>query len=366
MERLCISGLTLSAVHVNEWLDWVFVHVDCSGGAIRGLGELCAGGLATSSFCGSTLQCLALIQAKIVGQDPCNVVALTSPLLAQARDPPVEAGGGKEAMKIWLCAVSAVEQALWDILGKYVGQPVYRLLGGAHNSAVEHGRYGLRLYANINRISRRAEERTPANFAANAVAAVAAGHSAIKMGPFDAGHHAQSSAGSEGQDRRAGAGGVADWDAYIGGKMNDISADSAQLGIACVREVREAVGPEIAVLVDVHSRFTLRGATQLLEALRPLNPYWLEDTVAGPDTPGGITPEQTDEFVAWAALCGAEPTTICAGGEQHPSATHALDTALLLPSTYQTMLADVLFLGGIAELKVLRCDNLHNCSVLEC
>ena len=49
-------------------------------------------------------------------------------------------------------------------------------------------------------------------------------------------------------------------------------------------------------------------------------------------------------------LCVDNAQVICAGGEQHPSADHAWD-ALSLPRTYQTMLADVLFLGGIAELK---------------
>jgi hypothetical protein len=106
------------------------------------------------------------------------------------------------------------------------------------------------------------------------------------------------------------------------------------------------------------------GAAQLLEALAPLRPHWLEDTVAGPDKPGGASADELDEFVRWATLCGDTAASgggggggssfapvICAGGEQHPSAMHALETALRLPRTYQTMLADVLFLGGIAELK---------------
>jgi galactonate dehydratase len=82
---------------------------------------------------------------------------------------------------------------------------------------------------------------------------------------------------------------VAGWGAYIGGQMDDISAPEAQLGIACVRAVREAVGADVAVLVDVHSRFTLRGAAQLLAELAPEKLHWLEDTVKGLDTPGGIT-----------------------------------------------------------------------------
>jgi galactonate dehydratase len=267
-----ITGLRLSAVHVNDWVDWVFVHVECTGGGVGGLGELNAGGLHTGPFCGKALACLALIEAGLMGQDPCDVVALTAPLLARARAPPAEAGSNPaDRWKVWLCAVSAVEQALWDCLGQSCGLPVYKLLGGAHSSTSGGERpasYGLRLYANINRISRRMEERTPSNFAANAVAAVGAGHSAVKLGPFDAGHHAASAAAAAaepeavgGGDNGSGAGGLANWESYVGGKMNDISAPEAARGIACVKAVREAVGPDVAVLVDVHSRFTLRGET---------------------------------------------------------------------------------------------------------
>ena len=56
-----------------------------------------------------------------------------------------------------------------------------------------------------------------------------------------------------------------------------VAGELRQLGWS----VREAVGPDVAVLVDVHSRFTLRGARQLLEEVAPLKLHWLEDTVRG-------------------------------------------------------------------------------------
>eukprot|EP01043_Picozoa_sp_COSAG02_P019051 COSAG02_NODE_907_length_16005_cov_3.219252_6_plen_423_part_00 len=378
-----ILGLELKAVHVNAWVDWVFVQVQTDHG-VQGLGELSvrarastlpltlvnyhtqlragrirmfadkhawlcpatqAGGLATGASCLKALDCLAIIEAELRGRNACNVVELTGPLLARGAAPPPVAGDGKDANKIWLCAVSAVEQALWDILGKVTNKPVFALLGGSWQG----DGYGLRLYANINRITRLAEERVPSTFARNAAAAIAAGHSAVKLGPFDHGQKATSGT-AELSSADTGAGGVADWDEYIGGQINDISAPDAQLGIQCIEAVREAVGPEVAVLVDVHSRFTIRGATQLLERLQPLKLHWLEDTVRGLDTPGGVTEEEVQSFVEWATVCGDDPQVICAGGEQHPSAQHAWK-ALSLPRTYQTMLADVLFLGGIAELK---------------
>ena len=51
-EPLRISGLSLSAVHVNAWVDWVFVHVECGASPVRGIGELFAFGLASGRVCG--------------------------------------------------------------------------------------------------------------------------------------------------------------------------------------------------------------------------------------------------------------------------------------------------------------------------
>ena len=176
-----IVGLELKAVHVNPWLDWVFVHVLTDNGpALRGLGELEIGGLASGPRAERTLACLATIGRELVGSDPRNVVQLTAPLLARGKAPPPEAGAGKDADKTWLVAVSAVEQGLWDILGKTLGKPVYALLGGSWQGAG----YGLRLYANINRITRNAEERTPELFARNAARAVTAGHSRGLHNPY--------------------------------------------------------------------------------------------------------------------------------------------------------------------------------------
>src|SRR4029079_17106683 len=86
-------------------------------------------------------------------------------------------------------------------------------------------------YANINRS---VTDRTPAGFAAAAARAVAAGYAAVKLAPFD---------------------GV-------------IAADAAQTpidartrtGLDCVFAVRDAVGTDIAVMVDCHWRFDVDGA----------------------------------------------------------------------------------------------------------
>ncbi len=71
--------------------------------------------------------------------------------------------------------VSAFDQALWDIRGKMLGEPVWRLLGGRYRDRV-------RLYANLNRGT---IDRSPRGFAQAAAKAVEAGFGAVKSTPFD-------------------------------------------------------------------------------------------------------------------------------------------------------------------------------------
>ncbi len=88
----------------------------------------------------------------------------------------------------------------------------------------------------------------------------------MKLGPFDAGRKAEPEPAPQAEaDSGSGAGGLANWEAYIGGRINDVSTPDAQLSIDCVHAVREAVGPDVAVLVDVHSCFTLRCADGVVD-----------------------------------------------------------------------------------------------------
>eukprot|EP01051_Picozoa_sp_SAG22_P029001 SAG22_NODE_10520_length_530_cov_0.839907_1_plen_84_part_10 len=62
-----ITGFSLTAVHVNAWVDWVFVHVETAAG-VAGVGELSVGGLATGRGGSCALACLAAIEAALVGR----------------------------------------------------------------------------------------------------------------------------------------------------------------------------------------------------------------------------------------------------------------------------------------------------------
>jgi galactonate dehydratase len=139
-------------------------------------------------------------------------------------------------------AYSAIEQAMWDISGKLLNQPIHTLLGGKL-------RERLPVYANINRATK---PRTPAGFAASATRAVADGFRAVKLAPFDDVRKSEFATRPE------------------------LVAD----GIACIAAVRDAVGPDVQVMVDAHSRFDVPLSIEVARRLEPYRLTWYEEPVA--------------------------------------------------------------------------------------
>ena len=193
-------------------------------------------------------------------------------------------------------ALSGLEQALWDLIGKSLRAPVHALLGGAC-------RQEIRVYANINRATR--PDRSPEAFARNAAAAVSEGHDAVKLAPFDG------------------------LPAAVDG------VEPARGGIECLRAVREAVGPEVDVLVDCHSRFTTRGALGVAEALGDLDLFWFEEPVPQDDYEG---------YGRVQAECGMP----VAGGESR--ALRRGWWEVLERRALDAAMPDVTIVGGISEL----------------
>ena len=224
-----ITGIEIETVHVTERVDWTFVQIDTDKG-IRGLGELNpsvrkADGLGT----------VRQMADALIGRDPRQIEKLNALFDSTSLD------------RIGFRVLSALDQALWDILGKSLDAPVHALLGGACRDEI-------RLYANINRATR--GDRSPEAFARNAATAVADGFDAVKLAPFD------------GLDR-----GI------------DRAEDAAN-GIACMQAVRQAIGPDVDLLVDCHSHFTAQGALAVADALTDLNLYWFEEPVPDADIAG--------------------------------------------------------------------------------
>lgn len=231
-----ITDLEVIRIGVNRRGDWLFVRLTTDEG-LTGLGEAShGGGPERDSIVTAILvhQC----RDRLLGRDPRAVVAATAALWSL--------GDGRAGST----AISACEQALWDLAGKAAGLPVYRLLGGPTRERIP-------LYANVNRAT---AERTPEGFARSAAAAAAQGFRAIKCAPFD------------GMERRR----VRD---------RDQRARLAN-GLASVQAVRDAVGSEVEVLVDCHSNFDVPTAVEVAGALRPLGVTWFEEPLPTADLDG--------------------------------------------------------------------------------
>ncbi|WP_433890418.1 mandelate racemase/muconate lactonizing enzyme family protein [Streptomyces sp. CA-111067] len=132
-------------------------------------------------------------------------------------------------------AVSGVDQALYDLMGKALGVPVYRLTGGATRDRV-------RVYAN----GWYTGEREPEVFAAKAKETVAKGYTALKFDPFGAGLH-------------------------------ELERPELHRSLSLVAAVREAVGPEVELFIEGHARFAMGTARRLVYELAPYDIGWFEE-----------------------------------------------------------------------------------------
>jgi galactonate dehydratase len=133
--------------------------------------------------------------------------------------------------------VAGVEHALWDLCGKHLGVPVYRLLGGACRERV-------RLYANTWFLG----ARTPDEYADRASAVVADGWDAVKFDPLP-------------------------------GSLLMASRHELRSAVDKVRAVRDAVGPDVDVLIECHGRLSPESAIRLADQLTPFGPMWIEEPV---------------------------------------------------------------------------------------
>ena len=166
----------------------------------------------------------------VIGRDPLH----TKQFLGMVYD---DFSARRGAMDLW-CAVSAIEQAMWDLGARGLGVPVYQLLGGPC-------RRKIKVYAN----GWSGGARTPEDLARAAAAVVARGFRALKFDPFPG-----------------------PWRLLV-------DRDVEETAVARVRAVREAVGPEVDILVEVHRRLAPMHAVRVARALEPFRPFWYEEPV---------------------------------------------------------------------------------------
>jgi galactonate dehydratase len=139
----------------------------------------------------------------------------------------------------FFCALSGIEQAMWDIVGKALKQPVYNLLGGRVRDRI-------RVYANGWSYGM----KEPADYARAAEKVVALGFDAMKFDPLPA-----------------------PWRTYIPKEHEDRA-------VAVVKAVRDAVGPKVDLLIEQHRRLAPMHAIRLDKRLAEFGLYWLEEPCA--------------------------------------------------------------------------------------
>jgi galactonate dehydratase len=141
---------------------------------------------------------------------------------------------------IVLAAISGIDMALYDIVGKKLGVPVYKLLGGQVHEK-------LRTYANG---WTEGLARTPEAYAAKTKDLVARGYTGCKLDPF-----------------------------FVTPMNREITQPDLRLAASIVKAIREAGGPDYDIAIDVHGRWDTKSTLEIIRALEPYRLFFYEEAV---------------------------------------------------------------------------------------
>lgn len=204
-------------------------------------------------------------------------------------------------------ALSALEQAVQDLLARATGLTLHQRLGAARRDAIP-------LYANINRGT---APRSPEQFAARALKAASQGFAAVKLAPFD-GLTPQIASTSQGR-------------ALI---------DAGLARVAAVSDALARRAPNTAVMVDCHWRFDEASARAMVHELQRLDVRWYECPL----------PESAEHHAALRSLRGLANSA----GMQLAGAETMIGLAGFAPflkaGLYDVVMPDVKHAGGLAML----------------
>ncbi len=207
----------------TEWRNLTIVKVETDEGLV-GVGE-CRALNRTDGVLGYLSEAAPRY---VIGEDPFNVERLVARMFRE------DFG---RAGEIIMTVIALIEVACWDIIGKALNQPVYRLLGGAVRDNIKG-------YAN----GWYTGERSADEFHAAAKRVLAKGYKALKFDPFGAGFYEMERAEKN----------------YV---------------IGLVEAVRDAVGPDVEILIEMHGRFNPVTAVEFARELARFKPSWLEEPV---------------------------------------------------------------------------------------
>jgi len=221
-------------------------------------------------------------------------------------------------------AISALDIALWDILGQHCGEPIYNLLGGRVRDRI-------RIY---NTCASYGEQRDYEAFHERpgelAESLLAEGITAMKIWPFDVFANPR----PPGEVRHAA--GVAGTGrnvlAHNDGQY--ISPEDLDTGLDAVRQIRKAVGNRMEIAVELHSLWNLPSAIKIARALEPYDILWFEDA---------LTPDPVDDL---ARLVQETRVPICTSERLF---TRYAFRQVLERKAAHIVMPDIIWTGGISE-----------------
>lgn len=263
-----------------QWRNWVFVKLTTDDGLI-GWGEATLEGKART-----VETAVRELGRYLIGQDP---------TLIERHWHHMYRAGWWNTGPVICSALSGVEHAMWDLLGKSLHAPVYKLLGGLVRD------HRVRVYANGWYWG----ANTPEDFAERAAATVKRGFTAMKFDPFASGYLSLSPREEEIAEQR-------------------------------VKAVREAVGKDIQLLMEFHGRLDAASAIAMARRLEKYDPFFIEE------------PTPPENLEALAKVAQATPIRIATGERLYTR----FDYRPLFPlQAVDFIQPDLCHVGGILECK---------------
>ena len=280
-----VKACTMDAFRTN----WTFIKVETDEG-LYGWGEASLG-TRENALEG----CVQDMKRLVVGRDPGDIEKLWFEVY---RDSYWKGG------PVMMSALSGIEIACWDILGKRLNVPVSTLLGGRMRDRVK-------MYANAWFTG----AREPEDFAAAAKKTAAMGIKALKWDPFGKAHMT-------------------------------LSLEEMDKAVRIVGAVRDAVGPFVDLLIECHGRFNHFTAVEISRQLAPFKPMFLEE----PTVPDNL------DSLKWVRDHSMVPI---AAGERFYGKYHFWD--VLHKEAIDIAQPDIFHTGGILESKKIAamCEANH-------
>lgn len=296
---------TVQLPHLNNII-WVLVHTD---EGLTGLGETFRGADAVATHIH------AEIAPQLIGRNPLEIDRISKLLL----EPYV----GFRSSGVEIRAASAIDIALWDLFGKVASQPVHQMLGGLSRPSIRtyntcagytYNKAGARRYIGDGDEAAEGpyEDQIAFHRDAGALAEslLAQGITAMKIWPFDP--YAVANGG------------------------NFIHASELEAALTPFRQIREAVGNRMEVMVELHSMWDLTSALAIARGLRQFEPFWAED------------PIKMTNPAALATYAQRSGIPVCAS-ETMATRSQFLDVLRAEAADY--VMLDISWCGGLSEAK---------------